>query len=137
MPDRPVPQPRGEEKGYFSDLRTEHRLPFYRCSECSHLYARPRPFCVDCGGGIERQFSTGRGVIHSYTTLMRAGHPWFADGVPYTIAIVDLDEGFRSLADLVSPPYADDPHIGQRVHAEFEDVTDEIGLVHFVAEHRA
>ena len=72
--------------------------------------------------------------MYSFTTLHRAGHPYFADAVPYTIALVEFPEGFRSLADLRFPPYAQDPYIGQAVRVEFEDVTDDITLAHFVVE---
>lgn len=130
---RPVPQPRGEERRYFSDLR-EHRMPFYRCAACLQVFARPRERCTECDATpIERQWSAGHGVVYSYTTLHRAGHPWFANGVPYTIALVDFAEGFRGLADLAPTSYGPDPYIGQSVRVEFEDISDELALAHFVA----
>src|SRR3712207_8297104 len=46
-------------------------------------------------------FRSGRGVVHTFTTQYRPGHPAFAGKVPYTAVLVDLDEGVRVLADLV------------------------------------
>ena len=130
---RPVPHPRGEERRYFSDLR-EHRMPFYRCSSCLRVFARPHERCTGCAATpLERQWSNGHGVVYSYTTLHRPGHPWFTDRVPYTIALVDFAEGFRGLADLAPMSCGTDPYIGQPVRAEFEDISDEIALVHFMA----
>lgn len=128
--ERPVPQLRGEEKQYYGDLR-EHQLPYYACIACNAVYARPQEFCPACGQGVQRQWSAGKGTVYSYTVQQRAGHPYFADAVPYTIALVDFDEGFRTLADLTTKYGA--PRIGQRVRVEFEDVTDEMTLAHFVA----
>lgn len=130
--ERPLPTPRGEEKQYFADLR-EHRMPYYCCADCSSPFSRPRERCVNCAGPVARQWSTGEGTVYSFTTVHRPGHPWFADSGPYTIAIVEFAEGFRGLADLRLPPYAQDPYIGQSVSVEFEDVTPDITLAHFVA----
>jgi uncharacterized OB-fold protein len=128
--ERPIPQLRGEEKRYYADLR-EHLLPYYRCADCEAVYARPHEFCTACGGTVARQWSSGEGTVYSFTTQQRAGHPYFADMVPYTIALVDFTEGFRTMADLTVPD--GEPRIGRRVRVEFEDVTDDMTLAHFVA----
>ena len=128
--ERPLPQLRGEEKQYYADLG-EHRLPYYQCETCDGVYARPQEFCPACGHGVQRKWSSGEGTVYSVTIQQRAGHPYFADAVPYTIALVDFAEGFRTLADLNTD--TDPPHIGQRVRVEFEDVTDDMTLAHFVA----
>lgn len=127
---RPLPTARGEEKQYFADMR-EHRLPYYRCDACEAVFGRPREFCGSCGGAVQRLWSSGEGTVYSFTTQQRAGHPYFADTVPYTIALVDFDEGFRSLADLRNTEGGGFA-IGQRVLVEFEDVTDDVTLPHFV-----
>jgi uncharacterized OB-fold protein len=128
--ERPIPQLRGEEKGYYSDLR-EHRLPYYRCDDCTVVYARPAEFCGKCGGAVSRQWSSGEGTVYSFTTQQRAGHPYFADAVPYTVALVEFSEGFRTLADLTAGD--DEPRIGQRIRVEYEDVNDDMTIAHFVA----
>jgi uncharacterized OB-fold protein len=127
-----MPALRGEDKQYFADMR-EHRLPYYHCDECAATHARPLEFCPTCGGAVQRLWSSGEGTVYSFTTQQRAGHPYFTHAVPYTIALVDFVEGFRSLADLSVPEGAGEPHIGQRVRVEFEDVTDDMTFVHFVA----
>jgi uncharacterized OB-fold protein len=128
--DRPIPQLRGEEKRYYADLR-EHLLPYYRCADCEAAHAHPQEFCLTCGGEVVREWSSGEGAVYSFTTQQRAGHAYFADAVPYTIALVDFVEGFRALADLIVPN--GEPRIGQRVRVEFEDVNDDMTLAHFVA----
>jgi uncharacterized OB-fold protein len=46
---------------------------------------------------------SGRGTLYARTVLHQAFHPDFADAVPYTVALVDLDDapGARLLANLV------------------------------------
>lgn len=128
MTERPLPALRGEERQYFADMR-EHRLPYYSCVDCAAVFGRPQEFCPSCDGVVQRLWSSGDGTVYSYTIQQRAGHPYFADAVPYTIALVDFAEGFRSLADLSSTSPIE---IGQRVAVEFEDVTDDVTLPHFV-----
>lgn len=129
MTERPLPALRGEERQYFADMR-EHRLPYYSCEACDAVFGRPQEFCPSCDAAVQRLWSSGEGTVYSYTTQQRGGHPYFADAVPYTIALVDFAEGFRSMADLSAPGPIE---IGQRVTVEFEDVTDDVTLPHFVA----
>lgn len=131
MTERPMPALRGEERQYFADMR-EHRLPYYSCVECDATYGRPQEFCPGCGAAVQRLWSSGEGTVYSFTTQHRAGHPYFADAVPYTIALVDFREGFRSLADLTAPSGDTTFEIGQHVRVEFEDVSDDVTLPHFV-----
>lgn len=46
---------------------------------------------------LEWRTVSGRGTIYSYSIVRRAPSQAFAD-VPYTVALVDLDEGVRMMA---------------------------------------
>ena len=50
--------------------------------------------------------------------------------MPYTLVLVDLDEGFRVLADL---PGADPESVavGQRVEAWFDDIDERLTVLRF------
>lgn len=133
---RPAPTPRGEERRYFDDLR-ERRLPVYRCAACATAQAHPFARCVVCGGSAcEREWAAGTGTVYSFTELQTAGHPGLADRVPYSIALVDLDEGVRSLADLRVDVDSAAAAIGARVRVGFDDLPDGTVLPHFVVEPR-
>ena len=72
--------------------------------------------------------STGRGTLYSFTTVHRPPRPEF--DVPYTVAIVELDEGFHMLTNLVDcPPEA--LRIGLPVEVTFQPMSDEITLPMF------
>jgi len=62
---------------------------------------------------LREEVSAGLGTVHTLTTIHRAGHPDRAEDVPYTVALVDLDEGIRVIGDLTS-----DAAIGDRVRAD-------------------
>lgn len=121
---------RGEEARYYARLR-DHVLVHQRCASCDAVVFPLRTVCPWCGSEtLDERESTGRGIIHSYTTQYRAGHPVLADRVPSTLVLVDLEEGFRVLADL---PDADPGTVavGQPVAAVFDDVDDALTVLRF------
>jgi uncharacterized protein len=127
---KPRPTPRGEEAAYF-DAAREHRLVFQRCQSCKATANYVRAICPTCGStdvGIED--SAGRGTVHAFTTQLLPGGPGFADDVPYTLVLVDLDESFRVLADLVDADH-DQVRVGTRVEVLFDDVDEELTLPRF------
>ena len=127
---KPIPALRGEEKVYFDEAKAG-RLVYQRCRGCNAAIFYPRSVCPTCmSEELEFVPSAGRGTIYSYTTLYRAGHPAFKDDVPYTIVLVDLEEGVRVLADLVeSAP--DSVDVGLPVEVLFDAVTEEFTVPRF------
>ncbi|MFI5611859.1 Zn-ribbon domain-containing OB-fold protein [Amycolatopsis sp. NPDC051903] len=100
MTTPPTPTPRGEERVYF-DAAAERRLTYQTCDTCGSAVFYLRAVCPHCGGeSLRLRDSAGHGTVYSYTVQRRASHPYFADRTPMTLALVDLDEGFRLLADV-------------------------------------
>lgn len=130
---RPQIAPRGEEKLYFSAL-ADGNLTYGFCLACSTSHFYPRTLCPNChSDDIESRVGSGRGTVYSFTTQYRAGNPALEDQVPYTIVMVDLDEGYRMMADLVgSEPEV--ISIGLPVVAEIEHPDNEHPVVHFRVE---
>lgn len=126
----PLPTPRGEEALYFDALR-EHRLVYQACADCDAVIFPLRTVCPTCSSlALELRDSAGRGVVHSFTTHQRAMHPYFADRVPYTVVLVDLEEGFRMMSDITHCA-PDDVHVGLPVASWFDDIDDEVTLIRF------
>lgn len=73
-------------------------LRYQRCTACGHAQLQARPFCVRCGGTPVWAMSRGFGTVYALTRVERAPTPAFAALVPYSILLVDLDEGFRMMA---------------------------------------
>jgi len=70
------------------------------------------------------QETSGRGRIYSFVVYHRVYHPAFEQDVPYTVAIVELDEGPRLLANIVGTP-ADAIRCDMRVRVVFEERGDQ------------
>lgn len=64
----------------------------------------------------------GEGTVYSYSVVRQNYHPAFRERIPYVVAWIDLDEGFRMLSNVVgvADPAAD-VSIGQRVRVEWLD----------------
>jgi len=91
----------------------------------------PREFCPYCGSdGVTWMTLTGRGHIYSCTVVRRAPHPAFTDAVPYAVAVVELEEGVRMLANVVADDL-DDLAIDMAVEAVYDRVSDECAIVRF------
>ncbi len=124
----PRPTPRGEERLYF-EAATQQRLAYQTCNTCHSAVFYLREVCPHCGGeNLALRDSSGFGTIYTFTVQHRASHPYFADKIPMTLALVDLDEGFRLLADLTG---AHEVTIGMPVEVVFDEADEGFALPHF------
>ena len=91
-------------------------LAYQRCPECSGAVFPPRILCPFCGSGIlEWLTSTGRGHVYACTTLRPQ------DSAPYTVALVDLYEGFRMMTTVTASD-ASVVEIGEPVSLRYEQL---------------
>lgn len=88
----PVPQPDALTAFYWEAV-AEGRLDLLRCRSCGHFVHYPRPACDSCQSrDLAPETVSGRGTLYSYSTVMQASHPYFADRIPYVIGIVSIQE---------------------------------------------
>ncbi len=123
----PVPTP---ETAHFWEGTRKGELLLQQCHVCEHTYFPPRPFCPSCGTGeVKILKASGKGRIHTFI-ISNFRSPGFTP--PYSIAVVQLDEGPRMLTNIVGCPQ-DSASIRMEmpVEAVFEPVSDEINLVMF------
>jgi uncharacterized OB-fold protein len=74
---------------------------------------------------------SGRGKLYSYVINYRPA-PGFQDDAPYSIAVVELDEGPRMMTNIVGVPQTpEDLVLDMALEVSFEDVNDEITLPKF------
>lgn len=103
----------------FWDGARAHELRLQRCRPNRHVWHPPSGVCPECHAEeYEWVASRGRGVLHTWTTVHHAVHPAVADKLPYTVVLVDLDEGPRVVSLYRG---AGDPVIGDAVAVRFED----------------
>lgn len=132
VPLRPLPAPDAVTAGYW-EAAARGALAIQRCDACGRWIHTPAVLCPACGGtALAFHDVSARGRVHSHTTLTAAPAAGFAALLPLVIVIVELDEaaGLFVSANLIGDG-APDVRIGDRVHAVFERVTDDVTLPQF------
>ena len=128
-PKRVVPIPTPETQPFWQGTRAGE-LRLQRCDACAHVYFPPRPFCPKCAGRAVSWFAaSGRGSLYSYVIHHRPV-PGFTP--PYSIAVVQLDEGPRMMTNIIDCPQTPEAlQLDMRVEVTFKQLTDEIYLPQF------
>ncbi len=68
-------------------------LAGYRCAACDELFMPPRVYCPECGSDERRDVSlAGRGTVRAWTAI-HVGPTRYEQEVPYTVVLVELEEG--------------------------------------------
>jgi uncharacterized OB-fold protein len=131
-PAAPALRPRPavtEDTAFFFDGARRGALLIQRCSSCGTLRHPPRPACAVCRSfDWDTVTASGRGTVYSYVVVHHPQVPAF--DYPMPIALVELEEGTRLVADLlgVAP---DAVRIGMPVVVDFVAVDDELTLPMF------
>lgn len=127
---KPLPIPSELSKPFWEACR-RHELLIQRCQNCKVFRFPPAILCPEClseEGQWERV--SGRGKVFSFVVFRRLYHPAFEADLPYTVALVELDEGARLISNIVDCPpervVCDMP-----VEVVFDDVTSEVTLPKF------
>ncbi|GAA4877298.1 OB-fold domain-containing protein [Pseudonocardia benzenivorans] len=122
---RPVPVPTPLSAPFWAACR-ENRLLVQRCDACGAHIFTPQEFCRACHAtSLTWVESAGRGHIVTFTVIGRPQTPAFE--TPYVVAVVELEEGYEMITNIVGGP-AEDVRIGDAVRVRFIPVTDEITL---------
>lgn len=120
VPERPLPIfPEPDTEPFWAATR-QHRLVYQVCLACGEIVFHPRRHCTGCmAGELEWRESSGRGTIYTFTVIRQHGQPYFRQRTPYVVGFIDLDEGFRMLAEIEADPAA--VRVAQRVALCWED----------------
>jgi uncharacterized OB-fold protein len=98
--DKPAPKPTPESKPFW-DGANSGQLRIQKCVTTGKHFFPPRrysPYTV--GGETEWVEASGRATLYSYVINHRAA-PGFENDGPYAIAVVELEEGPRMMANIV------------------------------------
>jgi uncharacterized OB-fold protein len=95
----------GPDDRFFWDGAKEHRLLLRKCSSCHRLQHPPSPMCPACGSvRWDVQDASGLGTVYSWIV---SKHPTLPDAEPRIVALVELAEGVRLVANLCDVEVAD------------------------------
>lgn len=122
---RPRPAINRDNAFWFAAAR-DKRLVIQRCRGCAALRHPPGPCCPHCRSfDWDTVEAAGGGTVYSYVTAHHPRHPAF--DYPLLIAVVELDEGTRLIANLagVDPGGA---AIGLRVRLDWFEADPELTL---------
>lgn len=111
----------------------EGRLVMQKCANCGTVNFHPKPWCIECGSrDLEWTDIKPKGTVYSYTIshTIAMNFPGWKDDLPVLLGLIDLDDGARMYAQVThcSP---EDIHIGMRVSAYFEAISEEAGIPKF------
>jgi len=118
-PVRPVVN---RDNAYFFEGTAAGELRIQKCNACSVLRHPPGPACPDCGAFDRGHVvAAGTGTVFSYLVHHAPQVP--GKQLPLVIALVDLDEGVRMVAEMTGPV-----EIGDRVRVGWNKIDDELTL---------
>ena len=117
----PSPQRDALNTPYWDSL-AKGALSFQRCNACQHAWLPARSECPNCLADVWRWMPAAGGAkLISWVVYHMSYHPAFANRLPYTVAVVELDEGPRLISNLVRLGSPEPLKIDQRLRLVVED----------------
>ncbi|MEE8413524.1 MAG: Zn-ribbon domain-containing OB-fold protein [Dehalococcoidales bacterium] len=115
----------------FWNACKQHELKMQKCLQCGEFIYPASPMCPHCQS-FESEWVklSGKGSVYSYIIVRRATNPAFAEEVPYTVAIIETEEGPRITSNVIGIK-PEDVRVDMPVEVVFEDVTPEVSLHKF------
>ncbi len=105
-------------------------LLFQRCERCGTANFLPTAACRSCLSGelaVGAQRRPGDGLLAGRSCTGRRRR---RSQVPYAVAIIDIDEGYQMMSNLIGLA-PEDVAVGLRVEVDFREITPEITLPYF------
>ncbi len=120
-----------EETAPFWNAARENKLLLQRCCDCGAFRHPPSPICPKCNSfAADWVEACGRGQVYSYTIVHHPVHAAVNEKVPYSIAIIELEEGPQVISSVVGCALSE-VRVGMPVRVVFLDVAQETTLAYF------
>jgi uncharacterized OB-fold protein len=122
---RILPRPTALTQPYWDGCRLGE-LRLQQCAQCRRFQFYPRIICSHCGGSaLHWRAASGRGVVASFTVVERAVSKAYS--APYTIALIDLEEGPRMMSWVVNDDRSE-IGVGAPVTVTFSEWSEDIAM---------
>lgn len=109
--------PASEFTAPFWDATKEKKYLLQWCTVCKKPIFYPRESCPTCmGQDFEWKQATGKGTVYAAVVEYRSNEP-------YTVALIDLEEGVRVMTNVVGCP-PEDVKVGQAVEVYWSPMSD-------------
>lgn len=103
------------------------------CGACGNRWLPPLATCPRCASrDVAREPSAVTGALYSWTVIHMAADPAYAAEAPYTVGLVELDDGARLYGRIVGVDH-DDLRDGLRLRVAI-DTADHQAIWHFERE---
>lgn len=109
------------------------RLVMQKCAACGTVNFHPKPWCIECGSrDLPWTEMKGEGTVYSFTISrsVAMNYPGWESQLPVIMCLIDVDDGARMYAQ-VTHAKPEDMHVGMRVKAYFEPISEEAGIPKF------
>ncbi len=124
----PLPSPTVVSRPYWEACRRGELL-YQRCQGCGRPVFNPATICRWCNSiDLQWKRAHGTGTVYSWSTVWRPQTPAFA--VPYVAAIIDVDEGYQMIANIIGCE-PDAVYCGMKVAVEFHPIGGGFSLPYF------
>ena len=121
-----LPSESSEITRSFWEAAARQKLVRPVCDDCGTNFFVPQIACSKCHSEAwTYQESSGRGTVTSFSIVYRA--PTSDHQPPYIVAIIDLDEGWNMMSNIVGSAH-ESVRIGQRVVVDFHRRADGVVL---------
>ena len=124
----PVPRKYLDFQGFWEGA-DQGKLVLQKCADCGEWCQIPKPMCPKCHS-VEKEWTqvSGKGFVYSWVTYHESPHPAFK--APYSVVLVELEEGMRIVSNLVDVK-PDEIEIGMPVKVTFDEVAEGVTLPKF------
>ena len=117
--------PVSPDTAFFWAGTQQGELRIQRCGECGALRHPPGPACLSCGATRHQGFAVAAGTGTIYSYVVHHHPPVPGKRLPIVIALVELTEGVRVMAELTGAE-PDHVEIGMPVRASFTRIDDDL-----------
>lgn len=88
----------------FWEACNKGKLLYQRCKKCEAVQPFPRAVCVECSASrydLAWHESSKHGTLATYSLVHRGPNKAWLEDQPYLLALVDMEEGFRLMVNLL------------------------------------
>ena len=133
LPMKPLPEVSDLTRPFW-EAAGRGSLVVQRCTACGHRRFPPGPVCTRClGAASEWTPVSGRGRVLSHLVFHQGYSAAWKPHTPYSVLMVQLDEGPRMFSDLDDPDkrHVDADLVGRAVVVWFDPAGDGIAVPRF------
>ncbi len=116
---------RNQDTEYFWEGTAVGELRIQKCNACGELRHPPGPMCPTCHAH-DRGYVVAKGTGTVFSFLVHHAPQLPGKELPATLALIELDEGFRMIGEVKGG--RDEIAIGAPVRVVFEKIDDELTL---------